>query len=286
MLSYLQGIILGALQGVSELFPISSLGHSVILPQILGWNTNQTDPLFLMFLVATHFATALVLFVFFWKDWVKIISGIFRSLRDREIKASDPYAKLGWLLVIATIPAGIVGLALRDVIRKYLLSASFAALFLTLNGVLLFAAEFLRRKAPPSGEAESDVRISRMSWGRGIKVGLMQILALIPGFSRTGSTIAGSLTAGLSHEDAVRFSFLLSTPIIGAAALVELPALVSSGNVVAMGVSLVGALFAALFSYLSVRFLTAYFKFENHKLTPFAIYCVLAGPVFLIFLLR
>ncbi len=279
MLSYIQGMLLGILQGVTELFPISSLGHSVILPQILGWNIDQGSPFFLMFLVATHFATALVLLIFFWKDWMKIVSGIFRSLKEREIKESDPYAKLGWLLVVGTIPAGILGLAFKDVIQKYLLSAPSAAVFLALNGVLLFVAELLRRKAPPKGNRESDVRIAAMSWSQGFKVGLMQILALMPGFSRTGSTIAGSLMVGLSHEDSLRFSFLLSTPIIGAAAALELPALLSSGNGVAVGISVVGGLFAALFSYLSVRFLTVYFKLENHKLTPFAIYCLLAGVI-------
>lgn len=279
MLSYFQGIALGALQGISELFPISSLGHTVIFPQIFGWNVNEQSPLFLMFLVATHFATAIVLLGFFWKDWVRIVKGLFRSLRDREIRESDPDAKLGWLLVVATIPAGILGLLFKDQIQRYFISPRSAALFLIVNGFLLAGAEFLRRrkKKESSDISGSDARIAKLSFWQGIKVGMMQVLALIPGFSRTGSTIAGGLLAGLSHEDATRFSFLLSTPIIGAAAALELPQLFLSGNTTAALVTVSGAIAAAFFAYLSVKFLTAYFASENRTLAPFAAYCFLAG---------
>ena len=198
MLSYFPGIILGALQGISELFPISSLGHSVILPQVLGWNINEQSPFFLMFLVATHFATVLVLLLFFWKDWVRIVKGMFRSFREREIKESDPDAKLGWLLVAGTIPAGILGLLFKDQIQQHFITASSAALALALNGILLAGAEFLRRrkKREPSNVPGSDARIAKLSFWQGIKIGTMQILALIPGFSRTGSAIAGGLLVG------------------------------------------------------------------------------------------
>ncbi|MFZ1081992.1 MAG: undecaprenyl-diphosphate phosphatase [Candidatus Kryptoniota bacterium] len=286
MLSYLQGIILGILQGVTELFPMSSLGHSVILPKILGWDIDQQSPFFLMFLVATHSSTALVLLLFFLKDWRRIVSGLFRSVKERKINDSDSDAKLAWLLIVGTIPAGLVGLLLKHFIRKFLLSGVLAAVFLLLNGLLLFGADALRRKALISNAVDSDLRISKMTWWQAFKVGLMQVLALIPGFSRTGSTLAGSLMVGLSHEDSVRFSFLLATPIIGAAAALELPKLFTSGNSAAIGVSLVGGLSAALFSYLSVKFLTAYFKIENRKLTPFALYCVVAGAGSLIYFLH
>ena len=286
MLTYLQGIVLGILQGITELFPISSLGHSVIIPQLLGWKLDQKSPFFLMFLVATHTATAVVLLLFFWKDWVRIVNGFFRSVRDRGVKETDSDARLAWLLIIGTIPAGLVGLLFKHFIRVQLLSGYFAAIFLALNGVLLFGAELLRRRAPVTDTEDSDHRISKMSWWQGFKVGLMQVLALMPGFSRTGSTIAGSLLVGLSHEDAVRFSFLLSTPIISAAAALELPRLIASGNFSAMGVSLAGGLGAALFSFLSVKFLTAYFKAEDRRLTPFAVYCVLFGVGSLIYYLH
>jgi len=286
MLSFFQAIILGALQGISELFPISSLGHSVILPQLLGWNINEQSPFFLMFLVATHFATALVLLIFFWKDWVRIVKGLFRSFRDREIKESDHDAKLGWLLVAGTIPAGILGLLFKDQIQQHFITASSAALALALNGILLAGAEYLRRrkKREPSNMPGSDARIAKLSFWQGIKIGTLQILALIPGFSRTGSAIAGGLLTELSHEDAVRFSFLLATPLIGAAALLELPQLIFSGNALAIEVSLVGAFYAALFAYLAVKFLTEYFATPSRTLAPFAAYCFLAGIAAMIML--
>ncbi|MGO9481631.1 MAG: undecaprenyl-diphosphate phosphatase [Candidatus Kryptoniota bacterium] len=286
MLSYFQGIVLGILQGVTELFPISSLGHSVILPRVVGWQIDQRSPFFLMFLVATHSATALVLLLFFLKDWKRILFGLFRSVKERKISGADSDSRLAWLIIIGTIPAGIVGLLLEHFIQRHLLSSTLAAAFLLLNGFLLLGADMLRRKAQKTDSTDSDARIAAMSWWQGFKVGLMQILALMPGFSRTGSTIAGSLMVGLSHEDSVRYSFLLSTPIIGAAAALELPKLFASGNSAAIGVSLVGGLSAALFSYLSVKFLTSYFKTGNRKLTPFALYCVIAGAGSLIYLLH
>src|SRR5467141_2703169 len=145
-ISYFQGAMLGLLQGVSELFPVSSLGHSVILPKLLGWNIHQNDEYFITFLVATHLATALVLLGFFWQDWVRIVRGLARSLRDRELRDDDTDARLGWLLVVGTIPAGILGLLLEHKLRGAFASARSAALFLTLNGFLLYGAELLRRR--------------------------------------------------------------------------------------------------------------------------------------------
>src|SRR5581483_1767126 len=148
LITYPQAIILGLLQGVSELFPISSLGHSVILPKLLGWNIHQNDDYFLSFLVAVHLATALVLLGFFWRDWVRILKGLGRSLAQREIRADDTDARLGWLLVVGTIPAGILGLTLESALRKLFASPTLAAIFLMCNGVMLFGAELLRRRAP------------------------------------------------------------------------------------------------------------------------------------------
>ena len=164
-ISYFQAIVLGLLQGFSELFPISSLGHSVILPSLLGWNIHQNDPYFLSFLVATHLATAIVLLGFFWRDWVRIVKGIGRSLRDREIAADDTDAKLGWLLVIGTIPAGLLGLLLEHKLRHIFTSAQSAAFFLMLNGLLLYGAELLRRRAPTAEQGDPDERIAtRVGW--------------------------------------------------------------------------------------------------------------------------
>jgi len=276
VIDYTRAIILGLLQGVSELFPISSLGHSVILPRLLGWDLNQKDPFFLDFLVATHLATALVLFGFFWRDWVRIASGLVRSLKQREIK--DPDARLGWLLIAGTIPAGILGLLFEHPIRSLIASPQLAAFFLAVNGLLLFAAERLRRRAktPGGAAADADHRIaSELSWPQSIGVGTAQALALVPGISRTGAAITGGLRAGLSHEDAARFSFLLATPIIGAAALLKLPDL--RADHAPVGPTVVGAICSGITAYLAVRFLTRYFR--SNTMMPFAVYCLAAGII-------
>jgi undecaprenyl-diphosphatase len=274
-ISYFQGAMLGLLQGVSELFPVSSLGHSVILPRLVGWDIHQRDPYFLSFLVATHLATALVLLGFFRRDWWRILKGLGRSLRDREIAADDADAKLAWLLVVGTIPAGILGLALESKLRSIFASAQSAAIFLALNGLVLFGAELLRRRAPVA-ETDDDTRIARtVGWRDTVLVGAAQALALIPGFSRSGASMGGGLLVGLSHKDAARFAFLLATPIIGAAALLKLPELAGSQGNGVRGQALVGALCAAVTAYLAVRFLMRYF--ETRTLTPFAVYCLAAG---------
>src|SRR5436190_14758356 len=191
-ISYAQAIVLGLLQGFSELFPISSLGHSVILPQLLGWNIHQNDPYFITFLVATHLATALVLLGFFWRDWVRIVKGLGRSLRDRQIAPDDTDAKLGWLLVVATIPAGLLGLLLEHKLRHVFTSPQSAAFFLMLNGFLLYGAELLRRRAPQAEHGDPDERIARrVTWRNAFTFGAAQALALIPCFSRSGATVGG-----------------------------------------------------------------------------------------------
>jgi undecaprenyl-diphosphatase len=275
LISYWQAIVLGLLQGVTELFPISSLGHSVILPQLLGWNIHQNDKYFITFLVATHLATALVLLGFFWRDWVRIVKGLGRSLRDRGIDPADTDAKLAWLLIVGTIPAGILGLLLEDKLRHVFASARSAAFFLILNGFMLYGAELLRRRAPQV-EEDDDARIARQTtFGGAFGIGAAQALALIPGFSRSGATMGGGLLMGLSNKDAARFAFLLATPIIGAAAILKLPELAGSQGNGVRGQALVGALCSAVTAYLAVRFLMRYF--ETNTLVPFAIYCVLAG---------
>jgi undecaprenyl-diphosphatase len=272
-ISYFQSVVLGLLQGVSELFPISSLGHTVILPSLFGWNIHQKAPYFLTYLVALHLATALVLLGFFWQDWVRIVKGLGRSLRDREI--TDPDARLGWLLVVATLPAGILGLVLQDYLRNLFASPEYASIFLALNGVMLYGAELLRRRAPVVAE-DDDERIARtVGWPQSVAVGAAQSIALIPGFSRSGAAMGGGLLVGLSHKDAARFAFLLATPIIFAAAVLKLPDLAGSQGNGVRGPALVGALCAALTAYLSVRFLMRYF--ETRTLTPFAVYCFCAG---------
>jgi undecaprenyl-diphosphatase len=281
-ISYLQAVILGLLQGAAELFPVSSLGHSVIAPRLLGWDIHQSDDYFLTFLVATHLATALVLLGFFRRDWVRVARGLGRSLRDREIGVDDADAWLGWLLVIGTIPAGLLGLALEHPLRSAFASPTAAAAFLLANGLMLFGAERLRRHMPVRhGQRFSDERIVReLSVRKAAGIGTAQAIALLPGFSRSGATMAGGLLAGLSNEDSARFAFLLATPIIGAAALLKLPELFGPQGDGVRGPALAGALCAAVTAYLSVRFLVRFF--ETNRLTPFAIYCTLAGALCLV----
>jgi undecaprenyl-diphosphatase len=286
-ITYFQAIVLGLLQGFSELFPISSLGHSVILPQLLGWNIHQNDDYFITFLIATHLATAIVLFIFFFRDWMRIFAGMWRSLADRQIAPENHDAKLGWLLVVGTVPAGLLGLLFQDSLRTVFASAQSAAFFLMLNGVMLYGAERLRRRAPvveTSAPLASDQRISgETSYRDAVGIGAAQAIALIPGFSRSGASMAGGLLTGLSNEDAARFSFLLATPIIGAAALLKLPDLFGATGDGVRGQALAASLCSALTAWFSVRFLVKYF--ETNRLTPFAIYCFVAGLASSIYLL-
>jgi undecaprenyl-diphosphatase len=320
-MTYLQAILIGALQGVTELFPVSSLGHSILIPALLGgsWahNLNMSAPEspYLTFLVAVHVATAIALVVFFRRDWARIVAGLFTSIRTRRITTTDQ--RLAWLLIIATIPVGLAGVALDHTFRTTLGKPVPAALFLTLNGLVLYVVEQLRRRrdqtavvprptpvGPPEGHGrrsqvytasgytgtqagvsahggdlnaaiESDRRLSRLGWVEATAIGAAQILALLPGISRSGSTMAGGLIRGLSHEDAARFAFLLATPVIAAAGLLKLPELASPTGHAILGQVMVGSLIAGIAAYLSLRFLTRYF--ETRTLTPFAIYCVTAG---------
>ena len=274
MLNLFQSLVLGLLQGVTELFPISSLGHTVILPSLFKWRIDQYDPAFLTFIVVTHLATALVLLGFFWDDWVKIIAGILRSLQRRSIDVEDTYARIGWLLVVSSIPVGLLGILFEKSLSALFAVPLYAGIFLAANGILLYATEMLLRRRPKL-EKHSYERVARMTWTDAVKVGLMQCLALLPGFSRTGASLAGSLVVGLSHEDAARYAFLLATPIIFAAAVLKIPELTLSGAPLSLAPFAVGAVASAAGAYVSVRYLTAYFK--TRTLIPFAWYCLAAG---------
>ena len=264
-ITYAQAIILGLIQGVAELFPISSLGQSVVLPHLFGWNIHQNDPYFLSFLVATHLATALVLLGFFWARLGAYRQGPRpKRQRARRSPPTIPTAVLGWLLIAGTIPAGILGLALQDRLRHVFASPRSAAFFLILNGLMLFGAELLRRRAPvaqPQDGVASDARVAEsVSWGGALAIGAAQALALIPGFSRSGASMAGGLRVGLSNEDAARFAFLLATPVIGAAAVLKLPDLFGRAGDGVRGQALAASLCAAAAAYVSVRYLMRYFE--------------------------
>ncbi|HUN78669.1 MAG TPA: undecaprenyl-diphosphate phosphatase [Solirubrobacteraceae bacterium] len=278
-ISYFQAILLGLTQGASEPFPVSSLGHAVLLPGLAGWNIHQNDKFFLTFLVATHFATALAFLLFFLRDWIKIVGGILRSLRDRELRADDTYARLGWLLVLGTIPAGILGLALQHTLEKLFASPSVAAAFLIVNGCALLLFERLRKRPPRPGDyqGDSDARIAKLSWRQAMAIGTSQACALIPGISRSGFTMGGGLLSGLSNEDAARYGFLLATPVIFAAALLKLPELLGPAGDGVRGPALVAALCAAVTTLVSVKFLLRFF--QTKRLSPFGFYCIVLGVV-------
>jgi undecaprenyl-diphosphatase len=289
-LNFLEAIVVGAFQGVTELFPVSSLGHSVLIPALVGgqWaqdlNVAAPESPYLAFIVGLHVATAAALLLFFWRDWVRIIGGFVTSIRYRRL--STPAERLAWLIIVATIPVGIAGLALEHTFRTILGKPIPAAAFLIANGVVLYVGERLRRRAQATPEtvgpgaahdagAAADARLARMSIGRGTLVGSAQVLALLPGISRSGVTMVAGLLRGLSHEDAARFSFLLATPVILAAGALKIPDLFGPLGAGIHGQVLAGSLASFISAYLAVRFLTRYF--QTRTLTPFAIYCVLAG---------
>ncbi|MYW93486.1 undecaprenyl-diphosphate phosphatase [Amycolatopsis rubida] len=304
--SYLESIVVGALQGVSELFPVSSLGHSVLLPALVGgsWGRDLSigkDSPYLAVLVAMHVATAIALILFFRRDWVRIVAGLWTSVRDREVRTADQ--RLAWLLILATIPVGIAGLLLESLLRDVLGKPVPSAIFLALNGGVLYAAEKFSRK-PKTGLAReeetidfsaeetmvmravtvdeaTDLRLSKLSVKEAVLIGSAQILALLPGISRSGITMVAGLHRGLDHEDAARFAWLLATPVILAAGALKMPSLFTPENKPSLGPALAGSVVAFLASYISVRFLTKYF--ETRTLTPFAIYCAVAGIGSLIF---
>lgn len=283
-ISFFQAIVLGVIQGISEPFPISSLGHAVVLPHLFGWNIHQNAKYFLTFVVGVHVGTALMLIAIFFRDWVKIVAGLLRSIRDRRI-GDDVYARLGWLLVIGTIPAGIIGLALQKPISTLFAAESAAAAFLIVNGLALLLFERLRTRPPRAGEREGrhqdpDVRLARLTWKQAVAVGTAQAAALIPGISREGFAMGGGLMSGLSNEDAARYSFLLATPIILAAGLLKLPELLGPHGAGVRGQSLVAAICAAFTTLAAVKFLLRYFK--TNRLTAFGFYCIGLGVASLI----
>lgn len=280
-LTFLQAIAIGLLQGVSELFPISSLGHSILVPALIGgsWYHLVTESAtqhsegssYLAFIVALHVATAVALIIFYWRTWLRIIRAFFRTVSKRKIVDADE--RLTWLLIIATIPVGITGLAFEHAFRTLFAKPLAAASFLTINGIILFGAESLRKRAAIKPKRSLD----KLDYKEAGAIGTFQILALFPGISRSGIAMVGGLLRGLNHEDAANFSFLLATPIILAAGVLKLPSLFGPAGSGIHGQVIAGAVVAGVAAYASIRFLTKYF--ETKTLTPFAIYCLLAGVV-------
>ena len=358
-LTYLEAVVTGLVQGVTELFPISSLGHNVLLPALIGgsWastlNVSAKGSPYLAFIVGLHVATAVGMIAYFWRDWLRIVAGFLSSLRRRSV--STPDQRLAWMIILGTIPVGIVGFALQKVFTNVFAKPELAALFLAVNGLILLLSERMRRArdvprgaatvavpavpppgpvpgrppgrpgpegysqqpwqqqqgpgprygrpeqygrppgrhaagrapggpVPPAGGAgttadpavAADRRLSTMSYLQAVVVGSAQILALMPGISRDGMVIVAGMWRGLRREDAVRFSFLLSAPVILAAGVLKLPELTGPAGKGILGPVLVGSLVAGVAAFLSVRFLMKYFG-EDKSLNPFGVYCLIAG---------
>jgi undecaprenyl-diphosphatase len=319
VLSYFQAAVIGLIQGVSELFPVSSLGHSVLVPALIGgsWRelVSQSDGAssasspYLAFIVALHVATAIALIIFFRHDWVRIVEGFLRSvkpsLRARRIVTADADERLAWLLIIATIPVGITGLLLEHSFRTLFAKPLAAAIFLTVNGLILLTGEWLRRSAPinedelevatpaaahrPAGAVVATEalpprrparRLTTLSYAEAAIIGAFQTFALLAGISRSGISMVGGLARGLSHRDAARFSFLLATPVILSAGVLKLSTLAGSAGAHIHGQVILGAVLAGLASYGSVKWLTRWF--ETRTLTPFAIYSLVFGVICII----
>ncbi|MCD2195916.1 undecaprenyl-diphosphate phosphatase [Actinomycetospora endophytica] len=316
-LSWLEAAVIGALQGVAELFPVSSLGHSILLPAVIGgsWardlDVSAPDSPYLAFIVGLHVATAIAMIIYFWRDWIRILRGLATSIRERRVETADE--RLAWLLVIATIPVGLAGLVLDHLFRTLLAKPIPTAAFLVINGVLLIAVEGLTRRraaAQDAGSAleaptvrldarpdaptqvmrsgsgvgvapartageESDARVAKLPLLTAVLVGAAQILALLPGISRSGATIGAGLLSKLSHEDAARFAFLLATPVILAAGVLKVGDLIGPAGDGIRGQVLLGSVLSGVGAYISVRFLTRYF--EHRSMRPFGVYCIVAG---------
>lgn len=305
MLTYIQAVVIGALQGVTELFPISSLGHSVLVPAWFGgsWrnlvtqgNSGRGTP-YLAFVVALHVATAVALLIYYWRDWRDVVVGFITTLRTRRIETSAE--RLAWLIVVATVPVGLLGLALEHPLRTLFAKPLYAAIFLTLNGIVLIVGEGLRRRNAPSladygrqfaekqdhayssappepaSHAEADARLACLSVKDALGIGLAQTGALLAGLSRSGLTMVGGLLRGLNHEDTAKFAFLLATPVILAAGVLKLPELFGPAGAQVQGQALVGAIVAGVSAWLAVRYLERFF--QTRTLLPFAVYCLVAG---------
>ncbi len=292
-ISYFQAIVLGLLQGVTELFPISSLGHTVLFPTLFGWNAlvhaqSQSESFWLAFVVMLHVGSAIGLLIYYWRDWVEIIGAFFRTLSTRRIETANE--RLAWLIIVASIPAGVIGLALEHQLRTLTAKPEVAAIFLMVNGLILFAAERFRRRAAvrelaiaEGAKPDGARRLDTFEYREALVVGFAQSSALVAGISRDGVTMGTGLARGLDHSDSARFAFLLATPIILAAGIVKLPDLLGHlGNGI-RGQAVVAMVVAAITAVFTVAFLVKYFK--TRTLVPFGVYCLLFGLAMLIYTL-
>jgi len=275
-MSVLQALIMAVLQGVTELFPVSSLAHGVITPALLGWHIDQKAADFLPFLVALHIGTAFAALIYFWRDWLAMTLAVLGRGKPEAVKTER---RLLVHIVIATVPAVVLALLFEKIIRGFFGTPVLAAAFLIVNGFLLFFGERRRRLGGDRGLAE-------LKWLDALLIGLAQATALVPGISRSGATMVAGLVRGLHHEEAARFSFLIATPIILGAGIHELPKLLHAGPTTDAGLAIVAGLVSGVTAWIAIWVLMRYFRGNDVKaLDPFAWYCWLAGGLSLVRLL-
>ena len=291
LITTFQAIVLGFLQGVTELFPVSSLGHTVIFPNLFGWHNivawqSQPESPWLAFVVMLHVGSAVGLLIYFWRDWIAIIGAFFVTLYKRRIET--PTERLAWLIVIATIPVGILGLVLEHPVRVALAKPLAASIFLVVNGFILISAERLRRRAEVRALATREGmkrdgarRLDSLEYREAAVIGTIQTSALIAGISRDGVCMSSGLLRGLDNEDAARYAFLLATPPILAAGLFKFSDLTGPLGAGIRGPAVIAAIVAAITAVFTVHFLTRYFKTRN--LIPFGVYCILFGVAMIIY---
>lgn len=266
-----QSLFIAILQGATELFPVSSLGHAVILPRLLGWDMDQKAPEFLPFLVVLHLGTATALLLYFWRDWLGFARAVLG--RGKNTRARKSERRVFMLLCVATLPAVVLGFALEHLLRGFFGAPALAAAFLIVNGFILFVGERLRKRAGHKA-------LDKLDWKTALVIGSCQALALIPGISRSGATMVGGLLAGLTHKNSARFSFLMATPVIAGAGVLEVPKLLKLHDTMASedGLIALAGIVAGITAYITTAVLMRYFKQHDFEaLNPFAYYCWVAG---------
>jgi undecaprenyl-diphosphatase len=283
-----QALFMGLLQGATELFPVSSLGHAVLLPSLLHWSYKQSDPAFVPFLVLLHLGTASALVILYRTEWLAIVAGFVRAAWRGRIE--EPNERLAMLLVLGTIPGGLIGFIGQQSLKQLFATPRVAAVALIVNGGILLGAEVLRRRSEHAGlsreQQEGEFKdVGQIGVRAAALVGMVQGFAFVPGISRSGVTMAGGLLAGLRHQEAAKFSFLLATPIIAAAGLLEVPELFTQNPPLGAGTLALyaaSAVLAGLAAYASARFLIRYFR--SGRLDPYGWYCAALGVVSLVLL--
>ena len=275
-MSPFQTVALSLLQGVSELFPVSSLGQTILIPALAGWrNIDRSDPSFLAFVTVLHLGTALALLLYYRETWLRLAVAFVRSIA-RGSFSGNPDERLAWLLIAATIPVGLLGVLLKKPVERLFGDSQAAAAFLILNAAVMFGGEFLRRRQKQRS-GRPDKSIVQLRWYESVGIGVGEAFALLPGISRSGASMVAGLLFDLNHEDAANYSFLLATPVILAAGLLEVPDLMGPGAHIPLAQAVIGGIIAGVAAYASVAFLLRYFK--NNDLRPFGWYCLIMGAV-------